>query len=74
MCELDNKEIRKEMLMRYLDAETTVAEERALVEYFMQHNPDAEESALAAMIVAESTISRVGFVENSANAGAVNHN
>ena len=74
MCELDNKEIRKEMLMRYLDAETTVAEERALVEYFMQHNPDAEESALAAMIVAESTISRVGFEENSANAGAVNHN
>ena len=74
MCELDNKEIRKEMLMRYLDAETTVAEERALVEYFMQHNPDAEESALAAMIVAESTISRVGFEENSANTGAVNHN
>lgn len=75
MCKLDNKEIRKEMLRRYLDAETTVAEERALVEYFMQHNPDAEESALAAMIVAESTIiSRVGFEENSASAGAVNHN
>ena len=65
MCYLDNKEYRKEILKRYLDAETTIAEERALVEYFMQHNPDDEESAVAAMIVAENNISRVGFDENS---------
>ena len=65
MCELNNKEIRKEILGRYLDAETTIAEERALVEYFMQHNPDDEERAVAAMIVAENNISRVGFDENS---------
>lgn len=65
MCDLNNKEIRKEILGRYLDAETTIAEERALVEYFMQHNPDDEESAVAAMIVAENNISRVGFDENS---------
>ena len=65
MCDLNNKEIRKEILGRYLDAETTIAEERALVEYFMQHNPDDEERAVAAMIVAENNISRVGFDENS---------
>ena len=65
MCDLNNKEIRKEILRRYLDAETTIAEERALVEYFMQNNPDDEESAVAAMIVAENNISRVGFDENS---------
>lgn len=65
MCDLNNKEIRKEILRRYLDAETTIAEERALVEYFMQHNPDDEERAVAAMIVAENNISRVGFDENS---------
>ena len=65
MCDLNNKEIRKEILGRYLDAETTIAEERALVEYFMQNNPDDEERAVAAMIVAENNISRVGFDENS---------
>ena len=65
ICDLNNKEIRKEILGRYLDAETTIAEERALVEYFMQNNPDNEESAVAAMIVAENNISRVGFDENS---------
>ena len=65
MCDLNNKEIRKEILGRYLDAETTIAEERALVEYFMQHNPDNEERAVEAMIVAENNISRVGFDENS---------
>lgn len=65
MCDLNNKEIRKEILGRYLDAETTIAEERALVEYFMHHNPDDEERAVAAMIVAENNISRVGFDENS---------
>ena len=65
MCDLNNKEIRKEILGRYLDAETTIAEERALVEYFMQHNPDDEERTVAAMIVAENNISRVGFDENS---------
>ena len=65
MCDLNNKEIRKEILGRYLDAETTIAEERALVEYFMQHNSDDEERAVAAMIVAENNISRVGFDENS---------
>ena len=65
MCDLNNKEIRKEILGRYLDAETTIAEERALVEYFMQHNLDDEERAVAAMIVAENNISRVGFDENS---------
>ena len=65
MCDLNNKEIRKEILRRYLDAETTIAEERALVEYFMQHNSDDEERAVAVMIVAENNISRVGFDENS---------
>ena len=65
MCDLNNKEIRKEILRRYLDAETTIAEERALVEYFMQHSPDDEERAVAAMIVAENNISRVSFDENS---------
>ena len=73
MCDLNNKEIRKEILGRYLDAETTIAEERALVEYFMQHNPDDEERAVAAMIVAENNISRVGFDENSSRV-SVNKN
>lgn len=74
MCKLDNKEIRKEILRRYLDAETTIAEERALAEYFLQHDPDDEERALATMIVAENSISRVGFEEDSANAGVINQN
>lgn len=74
MCDLDNKEYRKEILKRYLDAETTIAEERALAEYFMHHNPDDEESALAAMIVAENTIGRVGFEENFSSVSAVNKN
>ena len=73
MCDLNNKEIRKEILRRYLDAETTIAEERALVEYFMQNNPDDEERAVAAMIVAENNISRVGFDENSTRV-SVNRN
>ena len=73
MCDLNNKEIRKEILRRYLDAETTIAEERALVEYFMQHNSDDEERAVAVMIVAENNISRVGFDENSARV-SVNRN
>ena len=74
MCDLNNKEIRKEILRRYLDAETTIAEERALVEYFMQHNSDDEERAVAVMIVAENNISRVGFDENSTRVSAVNKN
>ena len=74
MCDLENKEYRKEILKRYLDAETTIAEERALVEYFMHHNPDDEESVVAAIIVAENNISRVGFDENSTSVSAVNKN
>ncbi|MGN0214706.1 MAG: hypothetical protein ACI4AH_07875 [Muribaculaceae bacterium] len=57
-CMLENKEIRKDMLRRYLDVETSVEEERALMEYFMQHAPDDEEKALAAMIVGETLIRR----------------
>ncbi|MBP5364876.1 MAG: hypothetical protein J6Y82_02995 [Bacteroidales bacterium] len=50
MMNLDNKTERKELMQRYLEAETTVAEETALAEYYATHEAEADEKAFAQMI------------------------
>ena len=54
MIDIDNKLERKALIESYLNAGTTVAEERALAEYFATHTPDADEKAVAQLILASN--------------------
>ncbi len=53
MENLTDKRLRCELIARYLDAETEVREERLLAEYFAEHAPEADESAVARLVLAE---------------------
>ena len=53
MDALTDKNYRKELIARYLDTETDAAEEMRLAEYFATHQPDADEAAVAKMVLAE---------------------
>ena len=53
MDALTDKNFRKELIARYLDAETDAAEEKLLAEYFAGHRPEADEEAVARLILAE---------------------
>ena len=53
MDNLTDKSFRKELIARYLDAETDAAEEMLLAEYFAGHRPEADEEAVARLILAE---------------------
>ena len=51
MIDIRNKEIRKSLIAKYLDAETSFAEERMLVDYFLSHKDvDEDEQAFVKMI------------------------
>ena len=52
---IDNKQERKALIERYLEAETTIAEERALAEYYAMNQPDADEAAFAKLVLAGNT-------------------
>ena len=54
MIDIDNKQERKALIERYLEADTTVAEERALAEYYAMNQPDADEKAVAQLILASN--------------------
>ncbi|MBO7143288.1 MAG: hypothetical protein J6W13_00480 [Salinivirgaceae bacterium] len=54
MIDIYNKHERKVLIESYLDAETTVGEERALAEYFATHTADADEEAFAQLILASN--------------------
>ncbi|MBO7476581.1 MAG: hypothetical protein J6U04_01445 [Salinivirgaceae bacterium] len=54
MIDIDNKQERKALIESYLNAETTVAEERVLAEYFATHTADADEKAFAQLIMAST--------------------
>ena len=51
MIDIDNKQERKALIERYLEADTTVAEERALAEYYAMNQPDADEAAFAKLVL-----------------------
>jgi hypothetical protein len=53
MESLTDKNIRKALIERYLDAETDVWEEKMLAEHFAGHAPDEDEAAVAKMLLAE---------------------
>lgn len=53
MEQLTDKNIRSALVARYLDAETDAAEEILLAEYFAGHAPDADEAAVARLVLAE---------------------
>ena len=50
---MTDKNYRKELIAKYMDAETDAAEEIRLAEYFATHQPDADEAAVAKMVLAE---------------------
>ena len=55
MIDIRNKEIRKSLIAKYLDAETSFAEERMLVDYFLSHKDvDEDEQAFVKMIRMEN--------------------
>ena len=54
MINIDNKLKRKALIESYLNAETTVADEKALAEYFATHTADADEEAFAQLILASN--------------------
>lgn len=53
MENLTDKKIRSELVARYLDAETDAREEMLLAEYFAEHAPEADEAAVARLLLAE---------------------
>ena len=53
MGSLTDKNIRRALIERYLDAETDVREEALLAEYFAGHQPDEDEASMARMLMAE---------------------
>lgn len=53
MENLTDKDIRGELIARYLDAETDAREEMLLAEYFAEHAPEADEAAVARLVLAE---------------------
>ena len=53
MDAMTDKNYRKELIAKYMDAETDAAEEIRLAEYFATHQPDADEAAVAKMVLAE---------------------
>ncbi len=53
MGSLTDKNIRRALIERYLDAETDVREEALLAEYFAGHQPDEDEASMAKMLLAE---------------------
>ena len=55
MIDIDNKQERKALIESYLNADTTVAEERALTEYYATHTADTDEKAVAQLILASNT-------------------
>lgn len=53
MENLTDKNIRSELIARYLDAAADVREEMLLAEYFAEHAPEADEAAVARLVFAE---------------------
>ena len=53
MGNLTDKNIRGELIARYLEAETDAREETLLTEYFAEHAPEADEAAVARLLLAE---------------------
>ena len=53
MENLTDKNIRGELIARYLEAETDAREEMLLAEYFAEHAPEADETAVARLLLAE---------------------
>jgi hypothetical protein len=53
MENLMDKRLRGELIARYLDAETDIREEMLLAEYFAKHAPEADEAAVARLVLAE---------------------
>ena len=54
MKDLYNKEIRKELIAKYLDAETSPAEEKKLCSYYSCHEADEDEREFAKLIQMEN--------------------
>ena len=53
MINIKDKEIRLQLIAKYLEAETTVAEEAMLHTYYMENKADEDEQAIARMICME---------------------
>ena len=53
MENLTDTNIRSKLIERYLDAETDAREEMLLAEYFAEHAPEADEAAVARLVLAE---------------------
>ena len=47
---LENKQFRKALAERYLDADTTIREEQMLAQYYASHQPDDDEMQIAAIL------------------------
>lgn len=55
MIDINNKEVRKKLIVKYLDAETSLTEEKILVDYYFENNEvDEDERAIAEMIRMEN--------------------
>lgn len=52
--DVNNKEIRRKLIARYLDAETSSEEEKLLAGYYASHEADGDEQAVARMIRMEN--------------------
>lgn len=55
MMNLKDKNIRRHLVQKYLDAETSPIEEKMLADYYAESKADAEERDIAALILSSST-------------------
>ena len=53
MIDIKDKDVRMVLVAKYLEAETTVAEETLLAAYYAANEPEEEERAIALMIQME---------------------
>ena len=53
MTNIKDKETRLQLIAKYLEAETTIAEEALLHAYYTEHKPEEDEQAFARMICME---------------------
>ena len=73
MMNIEDKDIRRTLIEKYLEAETTVSEEIALAQWFAADTPGADEVAVAKMIALDhpsaEALSEEGVVEFDRIAG-----
>ena len=67
MINLNDKQERLALIERYLDADTTVQEERMLAEYYATHTIDSDEEQIAELIKMSHSVADTAMMADTAD-------